>query len=94
MYEPNPIDTSGVSLPEQLHELVEILAEHNHDIWARQRMAEGWRWGEQRDDAKKLHPDLVPYADLTEGEKQYDRNSVLESLKAILALGYTITPPR
>jgi hypothetical protein len=91
-YEPNPIDTRGATLPEALDALRERLAEHNHDVWARQRMADGWTYGPARDDARKQHPDLVPYAALGEAEKVYDRNSVDETLKAIVALGYRIVP--
>jgi hypothetical protein len=90
MYDPSAIDTSDVSLPENLRPLVERLAEHNHDVWARQRIAEGWVLGPTRDDRSKSHPDLVPYGELSDGEKQYDRNSVVETLKAIIALGYQV----
>jgi hypothetical protein len=89
-YEPKPIDTSHVSLPESIRPLVEQLSEHNHDIWARQRMADGWTWGDSRNDPAKKHPCLVPYDELSEDEKKYDRNSVEEVLKAILALNYRI----
>jgi len=89
-YQPRPIDTGHVVVPEGLLELVERLAEHNHDIWAAQRIAQGWRFGPQRDDARRQHPDLVPYADLPESEKVYDRNAVRSTLEAILALGYRI----
>ena len=89
-YEPRPIDTSGVELsPDQL-KLVERLSESNHDNWARKRIAEGWTHGPSRDDAKKQHPDLVPYDDLSESEKEYDRKSVIETLKATVSLGYEI----
>jgi hypothetical protein len=90
MYTPQPIDTAAVSLPKSLDPLVERLAEHIHDIWAKERIAEGWTWGPERDDRRKYHPDLVPYADLPDGEKRFDRNSVLETLKAIVALGYRV----
>jgi len=90
MYQPQPIDTKHVVLPESLGPLIEKLAEHNHDIWALQRMKDGWTYGEKRDDTLKHHPDLVHYDDLSEGEKQYDRNTVIETLKAIVALGYEI----
>jgi len=92
MYTPRPIDTAYVTLPDNLESLVERLAEHNHDVWATQRIAEGWTLGPKRDDQAKQHPDLVPYADLSETEKQYDRNSVIETLRAILSLGYRIAP--
>lgn len=91
-YVPTPIDTAHVRVPDQLHDLIERLAENNHDNWARQRLSEGWRWGPVRDDAKREHPDLVPYADLTEGEKEYDRITVSEALKAIIHLGFEIRP--
>ncbi len=89
-YNPDPIDTSAVKLPEALNALTERLAENTHDIWARQRMGEGWTYGPQRDDRNKTHPDLVPYHDLPDSEKEYDRQTAMETLKAIMALGYTI----
>ena len=92
LYTPTPIFTEGVTLPPELDALVEELAENNHDHWARQRIEAGWIYGPQRDDARKTHPDLVPYGDLPEGEKEYDRTSVLATLKVILTLGYQIIP--
>ena len=72
-YEPKPIDTSGVKLDREIAELRERLAEHSHDVWAQQRLKDGWRLGSRRDDARKEHPSLIPYQDLSEEEKQYDR---------------------
>ena len=92
-YKPEPIDTSGVTLSEDLRRLTELLAKNAHDIWARQRMAGGWTYGPKRDDAKKQHPCLVPYEDLPETEKEYDRNAAMETLRAILALGHKIENP-
>jgi hypothetical protein len=89
-YSPKPLDTSSVALSDELEALTEYLAENTHDIWATQRLAEGWTYGPQRDDAAKKHPDLIPYADLSESEKEYDRRTAMETLKAILALGYRI----
>ena len=92
-FHPSPIDTSAVSLPAELFDLGETLARHVHDAWARQRLAEGWRYGEHRDDEKREHPCLVPYEELPESEKQYDRNTAMESLKLLLALGCKIILP-
>ncbi len=89
-YQPKPIDTSNISLPEKLVTLQERLAEHLHDIWAERRMAEGWRYGLRRDDEKKEHPCLVPYSELPESEKEYDRSAAAETIKAIIAEGYCI----
>src|SRR4051794_5850773 len=88
--QPQPIDTTAVTLPWELLQLTERLAEHAHNVWARQRLADGWTLGERRDDTLKQHPCLVPYDQLPESEKQYDRNAALETIKAILALGYRI----
>ncbi len=89
-YKPQPIDTSEVALPEELLALTERLAESAHDHWAERRLAEGWTYGPRRDDAAKQHPDLVPYGELPESEKEYDRQAAMETLQAILALGYRI----
>lgn len=91
-YQPCPIRTAGVELPAELLPLTERLAANAHDLWAAQRLAQGWRFGSQRDDTQKLHPCLVPYADLPESEKEYDRIAALGTLKAILKLGYRIVP--
>ena len=90
-YNPTPIPTKRVILPPELDALVERLAENNHDHWARQRMEAGWTYGPERDDVRKTHPDLVPYQELTEEEKEYDRTSVVETLKVILKLGYQVS---
>ena len=90
MYQPKPIDTSHVQLPDGITELIERLAENNHDIWGAQRMRDGWTYGPQRDDAKKQHPDLIPYNELPESEKEYDRANAVATLRAIMALGYQI----
>lgn len=92
-YSPAPIDTSSVALSPELLALTENLAEHAHDLWALQRMKDGWTYGAARDDAARKHPCLVPYAELAESEKEYDRQTALGTLKAIIALGYVIEAP-
>ena len=89
-YTPETIDTSHISLTSDLEELVERLAQNNHNHWARKRIDEGWHFGAKRDDGKKEHPDLVPYGQLSESEKEYDRKTVVEALKAIIALDYEV----
>jgi len=90
MYKPKPIETSHIATPQELKDLIEHLAENNHDIWAEQRIKDGWTYGPQRDDNKKEHPDLVPYTKLSESEKEYDRNSARETIKAIISLGFNL----
>ena len=90
MYQPNPIDTTGIELPPQLLELTEKIAENVHENWALSRMTQGWTYGEERDDARKTTPCLVPYEALPEVEKEYDRVTALQTLKLIVALGYKI----
>ncbi len=89
-YTPSPIDTSHVPLPPDLEALLEYLAENVHEVWAQNRMRQGWRYGPTRDDEKKEHPCLVPYEDLPESERRVDRSTASEVLRAILALGYRI----
>lgn len=97
-YRPQPIDTSRVTLPRDLIDLTEVLARNAHDAWARLRIAQGWRYGPERSDARKEHPSLVPYEALPESEKQADRDTAIGTLTAILALGYRVektdTPAR
>lgn len=90
IYTPHPIDTSDIQLPEELNPLLEAMAKNVHDIWAKERIAQGWTYGKIRDDAKKHHPCLVAYEDLPDEEKVYDRNTSVETLKLILKLGFKI----
>ena len=89
-YYPTPIDTSKIELSSEIQELTEVLAENTHDLWAQQRIKEGWRYGTNRDDIQKTHPGLRPYNQLTETEKEYDRITAMNTLKAMMALGYKI----
>jgi len=89
-YIPAPVDLSKVELPESLHELTELIAENVHEVWAHSRMVQGWTYGEVRDDAEKKHPCLVPYSQLSEEEKNYDRHTALDTLKLVIKLGYDI----
>lgn len=90
-YIPQPMDTSDIRLPEELNVLIEHMAENVHEVWAMSRMEQGWTYGEERNDALKQHPCLVPYDELPEVEKDYDRNTALETLKLITKLGFKIT---
>ena len=91
MYRPNPIDTADVRLSEDLTALTELLAKNTHDVWAVGRLKEGWTYGEIKDSEAKTTPCLVEYEALPDSEKLYDRNTAMETLKAIVKLGYTIT---
>lgn len=90
MYTPNPKNLDDIVLPEELLALTEQIAENVHEVWAAARIAQGWTYGPVRDDDKKQTPCLVPYADLPEVEKDYDRNTAMETLKLIVSLGYDI----
>ena len=88
-YVPHPLDLSHISLA-HLEPLLEQLARNAHEMWAQKRIADGWKYGPERNDHLKTHPSLVPYEELSESEKSYDRALVNEALKSILSLGYTI----
>lgn len=89
-YNPRPINVEEIDLDAGLEELTEAIAENAHDIWARARMDEGWTYGPVRNDAKKQHPDLVPYSRLPDSEKDYDRIMAMNTLRLVRRLGYDI----
>ena len=89
-YIPSPIDTSDIELTDGLKHLVEELARNVHDIWATGRLNDGWTYGPERNDALKQHPCLIDYSELPESEKEYDRNTAMETLKMIIKLGWRI----
>lgn len=88
-YRPKPVDTSSVELG-QLEHLADMLAQNCHDMWAMERLKQGWQYGQERDDAKKFHPNLVPYHLLSWDEQQYDHRSSMETLKTIVFMNYSI----
>jgi hypothetical protein len=90
-YKPEPIPTEHVVLSDEILELVEVLAENAHDIWASKRLQDGWAFGQERDDKGRRHPCLVPYPQLPGQEQDYDRVMIIESIRAMLALGFTIS---
>ena len=89
-YTPQPIDTTDVVLPVELGQLVEKMSKNVHEVWAETRIKQGWTYGDQRNDELKTHPCLIPYEDLPEEEKEYDRKTSIGTLKLILKLGFKI----
>lgn len=88
---PYPVDTHSIQIPEELKSLVEEMSKNVHEVWAQTRISQGWTYGAERNDAEKKHPCLVPYEELSEEEKEYDRNTSIETIKLILKLGFKIT---
>ncbi len=89
-FKPVTIDTSNISLPTELTNLVEMLARNTHDVWARQRLLEGWTYGRHRNDKNKEDPLLIPFDQLATNEQEYARNAVTEILKVIHKEGFTL----
>lgn len=89
-YEPRPIDITDVELGSELNELQEAIAENAHEVWAEARKSQGWSYGMERNDTLKQTPDMLPYSQLPEIEKQYDRDMAINTLKLVKKLGYDI----
>lgn len=89
-YIPKPVDTDDIELGKELEDLVEAMAKNVHEVWAKTRIEQGWSYGAERNDEKKYHPCLVPYEELPDAEKKYDRDTAVETLKLIKKLGFKI----
>lgn len=89
-YEPHPIDLTDVEISDDLIELREAIAENAHEVWAYNRKQEGWTYGPERDDQKKLHPDMIAYNQLPESEKLYDREMAMNTIKLLKKLGWEL----
>ncbi len=90
-YTPRPIDVDAVELPSDIEELVETVAKNVHEVWAKSRIGQGWKFGPERNERLKQHPSLIPYEELSEEEKDYDRNTAKGTLKVLIKMGYKIT---
>ena len=89
-YTPTPVDTTNIQLPEELMALAEAISKNVHEVWAQNRIKEGWTYGPVRDDQKRQTPCLVPYDQLPEEEKAYDSNTAFGTLKFIVSQGFEI----
>lgn len=89
-YTPSPINTAQIQLPMDLNVLVEEMSKNVHEVWAKSRMEQGWKYGKLRNDILKEHPCLISYEELPKEEKDLDRNTAIETLKFILKLGFKI----
>ena len=90
-YIPQPLDTSDIQLPEELMLLVEQMSKNVHEVWANNRIEQGWCYGKERNDTLKQHPCLIPYEDLPESEQAYDKDTAISTLKLICKLGFRIS---
>ena len=89
-YIPHPINLDDVEVEEELLELREAIAENAHEVWAETRRSEGWSYGPARDDARKQHPDMLPYNLLPDSEKEYDRLMAMNTIKLVKKLGWEL----
>ena len=83
-YTPSPLNAENITLPDNLTELTEAMARNVHEVWALGRVKEGWKYGETRNDELKTHPGLVPYEELPDSEREYDRQTAIQTLKLIM----------
>lgn len=89
-YIPQPVDLSGIELPQELLDLAQAISKNVHEVWAAGRMSEGWTYGLTRNDEKRETPCLVPFEELSDEEKAYDWNTAANTLKLIMSLGFEI----
>uniref|UniRef100_A0A3Q2ZUA4 Ryanodine receptor 2b (cardiac) n=1 Tax=Kryptolebias marmoratus TaxID=37003 RepID=A0A3Q2ZUA4_KRYMA len=89
-FDPQPVDTSNVSVPEGLEFIVNKYSEHTHEKWSLDKFANGWVHGEQLCENSKVHPLLKPYRALAEKEKEAYRWSIKDTVRSMLAFGWTI----
>lgn len=89
-YIPHPIDLSEVTIDRSMEKDLERIAKNVHETWAEQRRLRGWEYGEIFDEAEQKHPCMKEYEDLPESEKDMDRATVLQTVKMLLWMGYTI----
>uniref|UniRef100_A0A671WZV5 Ryanodine receptor 3 n=1 Tax=Sparus aurata TaxID=8175 RepID=A0A671WZV5_SPAAU len=89
-FDPKPISTANIALPEKLEHFANKYAEHAHEKWSAEKVLLGWKYGDCVDEKAKIHPQLRTYKGLTEKEKEIYRWPIRESLKSMLAMGWSI----
>lgn len=91
VFVPKPVDTTSIQLPGYIEQVRDKLAENIHEMWAMNKIEQGWTYSERRDDLRLHHPCLTSFEKLPPSEKRYDATLALQTLKTVLALGYHIT---
>ena len=92
-YKPAPLDLSAIELTTKMEELVDRLSENTHNVWARERISQGWTYGLNEDSEGKRSPHLVQYKDVDEAIKVANRNTASETVRTLLVYGYILDPP-
>ncbi|KAF4082236.1 hypothetical protein AMELA_G00149190 [Ameiurus melas] len=92
-YKPAPLDLNHVKLTPNQNTLVERLAENGHNVWARDRVRQGWTYSIVQDIVNKRNPRLVPYNLLDEKTKKTNRDTVCAAVRTLIGYGYNIEPP-
>ena len=89
-YKPEPMNTSAITLPPEVSGLADFLSKNVHEVWAAQKVQDGYTYGPTDSKVLKTHPNLVPYEQLSEADREYDRNTALETIKVLIKLGFVI----
>uniref|UniRef100_A0A4W6FE05 Ryanodine receptor 2 n=1 Tax=Lates calcarifer TaxID=8187 RepID=A0A4W6FE05_LATCA len=92
-YKPAPLDLSHIKLTSTQEAMVDKLAENAHNVWARDRIHQGWTYGIQQDVKNRRNPRLVPYTLLDERTKKSNKDSLREAVRTLLGYGYNLEAP-
>ena len=92
-YKPAPLDLSAIELSQKMEELVDLLSENTHNLWAKERIGQGWTYGLNEDPDCKRSPHLLPYLYVDEAIKVANRNTASETVRTLLVYGYVLDPP-
>lgn len=89
-YQPKPEILDDIELSGDLKQAVARIAQNTHEVWACGRMSLGWRYGDELNQDEKKHPDLKPYEELTDEEKEFDIRTTEQVIKMLIKMGYVI----
>ena len=67
---------------------IDRLAKAEHLAWMDERVANGWRYGEPRDDSNRVHPAIVDWNRLTPADQDKDRGNVRVIPKLLALAGF------
>uniref|UniRef100_A0A915K5J2 B30.2/SPRY domain-containing protein n=1 Tax=Romanomermis culicivorax TaxID=13658 RepID=A0A915K5J2_ROMCU len=93
-FAPKPVDIAQIMLSAQVEAVTDKLAENMHELWAVNKIEDGWTYGDKRSESRRNHPCLTTYEKLGLSEKTYNLNLARDTIKAIIAMGYHIAPGR
>lgn len=82
-----PVETDRLAVEKFSTEELELLARMEHARWVAERLIANWTFAKEKSILRRENPNLVPWEDLKDNVREYDRDAVLHIPELLRAAG-------